>query len=211
MNNYIDQIKDAVITMKPENIEGLIKDAIRDGVSLSDIINNSLIASMDIIGNKFSNGEIFVPEMLFSAKIMKKGLNLIKPYLQDGQSESKGTVLLCTVKGDLHDIGKNLVGMMLEGAGFQVFDIGVDKSKEEIVGQVEEQKPDILGLSTLLTTTMPEMKQVIEELKKKGLRDNVKVLIGGAPVTAAYACEIGADGYGKDAAIAVELSKKFFE
>lgn len=211
MGDYIAQIKEAVITMKGNEIENLVKIAIDDGVSLNKIMNDALIAAMDVIGNKFSDNEIFVPEMLLSAKIMKKGLDLIKPHLNSEEIISRGTVLLCTVKGDMHDIGKNIVGMMLEGAGFRVIDLGVDLSKEEISAQVEEIKPDILGLSALLTTTMPEMKNIIEELETKGLKNSIGVLIGGAPVTAEYAAQIGADGYGKDAAEAVELSRNLYK
>ncbi len=144
------------------------------------------------------------PFILFS----KKGLEIIKPLLQDDASESKGTIIICTVKGDMHDIGKNLVTMMLEGAGFNVIDLGVDLSVEKVIEQVAQVKPDILGLSALLTTTMPEMKKVIEALEEKGLRNNLKVIIGGAPVDAAFAQKIGADGFGDDATEAVKQARR---
>jgi 5-methyltetrahydrofolate--homocysteine methyltransferase len=140
---------------------------------------------------------------------MKKGLDIIKPLLKEGETESKGTIMMCTVKGDIHDIGKNLVNMMLEGAGFDVIDLGVDLTVETVIGQVEKIKPDVLGLSALLTTTMAEMKKVIETLESKGLRDSIKVMVGGAPVDATFAEKIGADGYGKDAAEAVDLARNF--
>ena len=175
---------------------------------MNRLVNDALIAAMDIVGEKFGRHEIFVPEMLVAALTMKKGLAIVKPLVEGEKSGSKGTILMGTVKGDMHDIGKNLVIMMLEGAGFKVIDLGIDLDVEKVVGKVEEIKPQILGLSALLTTTMPEMKKVIETLEKRGLRKAVKVLVGGAPVDAAFAQKIGADGYGKDAAEAVRLAKE---
>ena len=209
MSNDLGQIKDVIIGGKHKEIEDLVKAAIKkEKVSLDSIINDAMIAAMDIVGQKFADSEIFVPEMLVSAMTMKKGLNIIKPLLQGDASESKGTIIICTVKGDMHDIGKNLVTMMLEGAGFNVVDLGVDLSVEKVIEQVEQVKPEILGLSALLTTTMPEMKKVIEALEEKGLRNNVKVIIGGAPVDAAFAQKIGADGYGDDATEAVRQARR---
>ena len=209
MNNDLRQIKDVIIGGKHKEIEDLVKAAIKkEDVSLDSIVNDAMIAAMDIVGQKFADSEIFVPEMLVSAMTMKKGLNIIKPLLQGDASESKGTIIICTVKGDMHDIGKNLVTMMLEGAGFNVVDLGVDLSVEKVIEQVEQVKPEILGLSALLTTTMPEMKKVIEALEEKGLRNNVKVIIGGAPVDAAFAQKIGADGYGDDATEAVRQARR---
>jgi 5-methyltetrahydrofolate--homocysteine methyltransferase len=167
-----------------------------------------MVAAMDVVGQKFAANEIFIPEMLVSAVTMKKGLDIIKPLLKGDEIESKGTIIMCTVKGDIHDIGKNLVIMMLQGAGFDVIDLGVDMSTEELTQKVDEIKPDILGLSALLTTTMPEIKKVIETLKDKGLRNSVKVMVGGAPLNAAFAEEVDADGYGQDAAEAVELARR---
>ena len=209
MSNDLGQIKDVIIGGKHKEIEDLVKAAIKkEEVSLDSIVNDAMIAAMDIVGQKFADSEIFVPEMLVSAMTMKKGLNIIKPLLQGDASESKGTIIICTVKGDMHDIGKNLVTMMLEGAGFNVVDLGVDLSVEKVIEQVEQVKPEILGLSALLTTTMPEMKKVIEALEEKGLRNNVKVIIGGAPVDAAFAQKIGADGYGDDATEAVRQARR---
>ena len=209
MGDHLDEIRDAVISGKHKEIEDLVKAAIEDRANLDELINDAMIAAMDVVGKKFADNEIFVPEMLVSAVTMKKGLALIKPLLQDEETESKGVIIMCTVKGDIHDIGKNLVIMMLEGAGFNVIDLGVDLTVEKLIHQVEEIKPDILGLSALLTTTMPEMKNVIGTLESKGLRNNVKVIVGGAPVDTTFAEKIGADGYGKDAAEAVQLARSF--
>ena len=207
MSKNLGKIKDAIIGGKHKKVEDLVKAAIKADVNLNSIINDAMIAAMDIVGQKFADREIFVPEMLVSAVTMKKGLDIIKPLLQDDTSESKGTIMMCTVKGDMHDIGKNLVTMMLEGAGFNVIDLGVDLGVEKVIEQVEQVQPDILGLSALLTTTMPEMKKVLEALEEKGLRNNVKVIIGGAPVDVAFAQKIGADGYGKDATEAVKQAR----
>jgi 5-methyltetrahydrofolate--homocysteine methyltransferase len=208
MNQSIEQIQDAVVTGKHKEIVGLVEAAVKDQIDLDSIINEGLIAAMDIVGKKFGTGEIYVPEMLVAAATMKKGLAVIQPLLKGGASEPKGTVVMCTVKGDLHDIGKNLVVMMLEGAGFRVIDLGVDLSAERLVDEVTELKPEVLGLSALLTTTMPEMQRVIATFQERGLRDSIKIMVGGAPVDANFAAKIGADGYGKDASEAVQLAKR---
>jgi len=208
MNERLETIKAAVVFGKHGEIVDLVRRAVDTGDDPNRIINEALIAAMDVVGQKFASNEIFVPEMLASAFTMKKGLEIVKPRLGGEKSKSMGTILMGTVKGDLHDIGKNLVIMMLEGAGFNVVDLGVDLSVEKVVEKVEEIKPRILGLSALLTTTMPEMKRVIEVLEQKGLRQKVKVLVGGAPVDARFAEKIGADGYGKNAAEAVRLARE---
>ncbi len=207
MNQSIEQIKEAVVAGKHKEIVGLVETAVKDQIDLNSIINEGLIEAMDIVGRKFGTGEIYVPEMLVAAATMKKGLAVIQPLLKGAASQPKGTVVMCTVKGDLHDIGKHLVIMMLEGAGFRVIDLGVDLSAEKLVEQVIEIKPEVLGLSALLTTTMPEMQRVIATFHEGGLRDRVKIMVGGAPVDAKFAAKIGADGYGKDAAEAVQLAK----
>ena len=208
MNNHLHHIRDAVIAGRHKEIDALVEKAIKDGVNLDKLINDAMIRAMDVVGQRFSSGEIFVPEMLASAATMKRGLDLVKPLMKDQKAESKGTVIMCTVKGDIHDIGKNLVIMMLEGAGFTVIDLGVNLTVDKLIEEVARIKPDVLGLSALLTTTMTEMKRVIEALETNGLRSGLKVMVGGAPVDAAFAEKIGADGYGEDAAVAVMLARR---
>jgi 5-methyltetrahydrofolate--homocysteine methyltransferase len=207
MSNNIGDIKEAVVSGKHKEIESLVKASINEGTNLNAIINNAMIAAMNIVGQKFVDNEIYIPEMLASGITMKKGLSLIKPLLKPEETEANGAIIMCTVKGDLHDIGKNLVIMMLEGAGYNVIDLGVDVTVEKMIQQVKEIKPDILGLSALLTTTMPEMKKVIEAIEDNGLRKSVKVMVGGATLDTRFAEEIGADGYGKDAAEAVKQAR----
>ena len=193
---------------KTKRSKELVRAAIDEKVDRSTRTKTGLIAAMDIVGKKFGSGEILFPEMLVAEITMKQGLEIIKPLLQGADAAAKGTVLLMgTVKGD-HDIGKNLVIMMLEGAGFKVIDLGIDLSVEKVVEKVREIKPDVLGLSALLTTTMPEMQNVIAMIREQGLRDSVKIMVGGAPLDSAFADKIGADGYGKDAVAAVQLAKK---
>ncbi len=208
MDNYFQEIREAVVNRKKDQIEELVKGAIEKGVGIDQIINDGLIVAMEMIGQKYTNGQIYIPEMLASAITMKRGLDTIKPFLKAEAIKSKGVILMGTVQGDIHDIGKNIVIMMLEGGGFQVFDLGVDVRKDKIVQQIEEIKPDLLGLSALLTTTMPGMKAVIDELEEKGLREKIKIMVGGAPVDAAFARKIGADGYGANAVEAVRLAKE---
>ena len=209
MEKLLEDIKNTVIAGKHKEIEALVQKAVQEKANLDDLINRALIAAMDVVGNRFARSEIFVPEMLVSAVTMKKGLDIIKPLLKENEEQTKGRVVLCTVKGDLHDIGKNLVAMMLEGAGLEVVDLGVDVTVEKVIEKVNEIKPQVLGLSALLTTTMPEMQNVINLLHSKGIRENVKVMIGGAPVDADFAKKIGADAYGEDAAEAVTIARSF--
>lgn len=207
MTDHVETVRKAVIEGRHKEIEQLVRNALEDGADPHALIQEGMIQAMDMVGRKFSDGIIFVPEMLVSAVTMKKGLELIKPLLK-GNGKSSGRVLMATVKGDLHDIGKNLVIMMLEGAGFQVTDLGVDIDVDTLVGKVKELQPQVLGLSALLTTTMPEMAKVIQALEAQGLREKVKVMVGGAPVDQKFAQQIRADGYGKDAAEAVELARR---
>ena len=211
MEKQFEEIKNTVINGKHKEIESLVENAIQSQLNLDDLINNALIGAMDVVGDRFSKSEIFVPEMLVAAMTMKKGLDIIKPALKDQEAQSKGKVVVCTVQGDLHDIGKNLVGMMLEGAGFEVIDMGVDVTVENVVDTVSEIQPQVLGLSALLTTTMPEMENVINVLQARGLRGTVKVMVGGAPLSAEFAQKIGADAFGKDASEAVNLARSFID
>ncbi len=209
MTDDMESIKTAVIEGKHGEIKQVVQQALDAGKDPEAIINDALIAAMDVVGKDFGDGKIFVPEMLVSAVTMKAGLEVVKPLLAGGQTRHRGTVILATVKGDLHDIGKNLVTMMLEGAGFKVMDLGVDLSAEKLIEEVKSIQPDILGMSALLTTTMPEMQKVIGALTAQGLRDKLKVMVGGAPVDRTFAEKIGADGYGANAAEAVELARRF--
>jgi 5-methyltetrahydrofolate--homocysteine methyltransferase len=183
-----------------------VQNALDDGVPASDILQNGLIAAMDEVGRLFEEGDYFVPEMLIAARAMKAGLSIIKPLLVESGIELAGKVVIGTIKGDLHDIGKNLVAMMLEGAGFEIFDLGTDVTPEQFVEAIQDGA-DIVGLSALLTTTMPGMETTIQAIKNAGLRNRVKVIVGGAPVTAEYADQIGADGFAPDASQAVTLAK----
>ncbi len=189
-----------------KEVERLTQEALQEGLSAQDILNGGLIAGMSVIGERFKRNECFVPTVLLAARAMKMGMALLKPILADTGVESIGKVVLGTVKGDQHDIGKNLVGMMLEGAGFEVIDLGTDTPSEKFVEMAREKKADIVGMSALLTTTMPGMKTTIEALKSAGL--TVRTMIGGALVTQRYADEINADAFGKDAAVAVEKAKE---
>ena len=193
------------------SVHALTDKALTQNISVGEILNNGLVAGMDVIGEKFKNNEVFIPEVLVSAKAMKAGMELIKPLLAKANVESKGKVVIGTVKGDLHDIGKRIVAMLLEGAGFEVTDLGTDVSKEKFLEFVEKEQADILGMSALLTTTMTYMKEVIEAVENANLKQDVRVIIGGAPITHSYAEEIKADGYAPDAASAVDLVKDLLE
>jgi len=184
------------------------QQAIDAGTSVQDILDKGLIATMDEVGENFSKGTIFVPQMLRSAKTMQECMKLLQPLFQEGNVAVKGKVLIGTVKGDLHDIGKNLVSMMLEGAGFTLVDLGVDVPPEKFVQKIQEVEPDIVAMSALLSTTMPSMPLTIEAMQQANIRDKVKVMIGGAPVTQKYADEIKADAYASDAGSAVNKAKE---
>jgi 5-methyltetrahydrofolate--homocysteine methyltransferase len=188
-------------------VQEKVQAAIDEGMPPDKILNEGLVEAMAKVGKLFEEGEYFVPEMLIAARAMKAGLALLKPRLMEADVEPAGKVAAGTVKGDLHDIGKNLVCMMLEGAGFEIVDMGTDVAPEQFVAAVQEQGVDLIAMSALLTTTMPNMQATIEALQEAGVRDNVGVMIGGAPVTDAYAEEIGADGYAPDASRAVSLAK----
>jgi 5-methyltetrahydrofolate--homocysteine methyltransferase len=208
MSEILEQISTAVIEGELGEIEDLTEDALDDGLSAEEILNKGLMAGMDYVGVEFKAGNMFVPEVLRSAKTMQISMDILKPLLAEAGAKMVGKVLLGTVKGDLHDIGKNLVGMMCEGAGFEIKDIGKDVAPEDFVKAVKEFEPDVLGMSALLTTTMRAMESTIKVLEEAGVRDKVKIMIGGAPVTQAFADQIGADGYSSNAAGAADLAKK---
>jgi len=205
MANF-EMLSQSVITGKEAQVKEQTKTMIDAGANPLEIINNGLIAGMNVVGARFKNGEMFVPEVLMSAKSMAAGIEMVKPLIADKDMPSKGKILLGTVKGDLHDIGKNLVGMMLESGGFRVINLGIDIAPEKFVAAVKEYNPDIVAMSALLTTTMLHMKDTIELIKEEGLK--VKCIVGGAPISQDFADEIGADGFAPDAASAVELSAK---
>ena len=202
-------LTEAVIKGDMNTAVAQTQSALDAGNNVNDIVDKGLIAGMDEVGERFSKGQFFVPQMLRAAKTMQECMKLLQPLLKEGDVTSKGNVLIGTVKGDLHDIGKNLVGMMCEGAGFEVKDIGKDITPEQFVEEIKAYEPDVLGMSALLTTTMRVMGHTIKALEEAGVRDKVKVMIGGAPVTQAFADEIGADGYSSNAAGAADLAKKF--
>ena len=189
-------IFNAVLAFDEATVTAKTQAEIDAGTDIGAILNDGLISAMDEVGERFSAGELFVPEMLMAAQAMKAGLELLKPHLAEGQNQSKGTVVIGTVKGDLHDIGKNLVAMMMEGAGFNVINLGINTDADAFLDAIREHNVDILGMSALLTTTMPYMQVVIDALKDQGLREQIIVLVGGAPLNEAFAEEIGADGYG---------------
>ncbi|MFB0508214.1 MAG: corrinoid protein [Thermodesulfobacteriota bacterium] len=202
----LNEISLMVQTGNFKEVERLTREALQGGVSAQDVLDGGLIVGMSVIGERFKKNEIYVPEVLLAARAMKAGMGLLKPILVDTGVEPIGRVVLGTVKGDQHDIGKNLVGMMLEGAGFEVIDLGVDTTSEKFVEAAKEKRADIVGMSALLTTTMPHMKRVIEALKSGGV--TVKTMVGGAPVTQRFADEIRADAFGSDAAVAVDKAKE---
>ena len=202
----LTDIINAVVSLKKDEVVEHVIAEIEAGTPVDDILDKGLIESMDVVGAKFSSGELFVPEMLMAAKAMQAGLEVLKPHLSGDVTAEKGTVLIGTVKGDLHDIGKNLVSIMVEGAGFNVIDLGVDVDAEKFVTEAQTQNADVVCLSALLTTTMPVMAKTVEAIKEAGLK--VKTIIGGAPVTQAYAEQIGADGFSDNAPGAVELIRK---
>jgi 5-methyltetrahydrofolate--homocysteine methyltransferase len=207
MEILLQNIYENVINGQKQETESDVRSALDSQLSAETILNDGLISAMAEVGRRFEAGEFYVPEMLIAARAMQAGLGILKPYLVEKKFRAKGKVIMGTVKGDLHDIGKNLVSIMLEGAGFEVVDLGTDVPPDKFVAAVHENQPDLIGLSALLTTTMQNMKSIIEALVEAGVREQVKVIIGGAPVTEVYAETIGADGYAADASRAVSLAK----
>lgn len=206
MSEVLAKMQTDLYRGKAAEVEAATRQALDEGVSPGDILHAGLLEAMDRVGTDFKAGDLFIPEVLMAAKAMHAGLDLLRPLLAESDSPSRGRILMGTVEGDLHDIGKNLVGMMMESGGMEVIDIGIDVPAEKFVEAVKEHKPQVVGMSALLTTTMLAMKETVEELEKEGLRDSVKIIVGGAPVTQDFADEIGADGWAPDAASAKDLA-----
>ncbi|RLC00394.1 MAG: cobalamin-binding protein [Deltaproteobacteria bacterium] len=202
-------MQDALVSCNEDKLLGLVNSALSADTPAFDILNQGLIAGMDIVGEKMENGDMFIPEVLMAAKAMGECVAILKPLLGEGESSTGANVIIGTVKGDLHDIGKNLVAMMMGSAGMEIHNLGVDIAPEDFVTQIKEKNAQIVCLSALLTTTMPMMKQTVDAIVESGLRDQVKILVGGAPVTQAFADEIGADGFAADAGSASKLAKSF--
>lgn len=200
-----DRIKEGISKGNVSLIKETVTALVEEGIAPLTIINDGLMVAMNEVGVRFKNGDMFVPEVMMSAKALSAGLEIVKPLLSTEDDISKGKVIIGTVKGDLHDIGKNLVAMMLESSGFTVINMGVDISEEKFIEAIKEHQPDILGMSALLTTTMPAMESTIQAIQQAGLRDQVKIIVGGAPVSQKFAQEIGADGYSGDAQEAITL------
>lgn len=207
----LNRLRDVVINGEDQQAKSITAAALAEGVAPLHIVDTFLIPAMDEVGNKFERNEYFVPELLLSARSMKACMSLIRPLLAEEGNEPTGRVVIGTVKGDMHDIGKNLVGAMLEGGGFEVYDLGVNVGPEKFIEKVRSTGAKIVGMSALLTTTMPSMKKPIQAFVDSGLRDSVRMMIGGAPVSQKFADEIGADGYGENAPQAVQLAKKLTE
>lgn len=202
------ELADSIIRGDNITSKKIAEKLVKEGVSATDILNNGLMPGMNVVGKKFKANEMYIPEVLIAARAMHAAMDIIKPLLTETDEELKGSIAIGTVQGDLHDIGKNLVGMLCEGAGFTVVDLGFDVSAEKILDAVKTHKPDVVGLSALLTTTMRVMGYTIKALQEAGLRDQVKVMVGGAPVDHDFAMKIGADGYGSNAPAGADLAKK---
>lgn len=206
----LQEISNAIETGKKKMMRGLVEEALAEGIAPIDILNHGMIDTMGIVGEKFKANEIFVPEMLIAARAMKEGVEALKPHLAGNKTGVNGKFIIGTVEGDLHDIGKNLVAMMVESAGYEVIDLGVDVSKEKLIEAIQAN-PDcrLVGLSALLTTTMPAMKALVAAISESGLKDQVKIMVGGAPISQEFANSIGADAFAPDAASAAAIAKSF--
>jgi 5-methyltetrahydrofolate--homocysteine methyltransferase len=207
MSEILQKIVENLYDGEEEKVSALVQDALDKEMTPEEILSGGLIAGMDQVGRDFKAGDLFVPEVLIAARAMRAGMDILRPLLSEADAAGAGKLVIGTVKGDLHDIGKNLVKMMLEGAGFQTVDLGTDVEPQAFVDAVREHQPELVGMSALLTTTMVNMKATIEALEEAGQRESVKVMIGGAPVTAAFAKELGADAYAPDAAAAVDTAR----
>jgi 5-methyltetrahydrofolate--homocysteine methyltransferase len=208
MSKVLERLAAVILEGDMDASPDLVRKAVEEGISPSDILNKGMVLGMNEVGVRFRAGDMFVPEVLMSAEAMQTGLEILRPLLVESGAEMLGTVVMATVEGDLHDIGKNLVGMLCEGAGFEVIDLGFDVSADKIVEAVKEHRPAVVGLSALLTTTMRVMSYTIKALEEAGLRTQVKVMVGGAPVDEEFAMKIGADGYGSNAPAGADLAKR---
>ena len=208
MADILQEMASKLYDGEAEKVAALVQQALDQGMAPAEVMSGGLIAGMDEVGKDFKAGDLFVPEVLIAARAMRAGMSILRPLLSESDVPSAGKYVIGTVKGDLHNIGKNLVMMMLEGAGFETIDLGTDVGPKDFVAAVREHQPFLMGMSALLTTTMVNMKTTIEALEEAGLRDTVKVMIGGAPVTTAFAEEIGADAYAPDAASAVDTARE---
>lgn len=207
-NSKISEIKEMLMKGRAKNVKTLVEEALVEGYDVNELLNEGLLSGMQEIGEKFKKNEVFVPEVLVAARAMNMGMTVLEPLLVEGDYEPLGKAVIGTVHGDMHDIGKNLVAMMLKGGGIEVYDVGVDATVEKFIDKAQEVGADIICMSALLTTTMSYMKEVIDTLNAKGMRDNVIVMVGGAPVTESFAEQIGADYYTSDAATAVTVAKE---
>jgi len=205
----LGRIRDAIVNLDIDNIGRLCEEAVRAGVPAYEVVMEGMARGMEVVGEKYERNEYFLAELIMAGETMKEGMKVLEPYLKAGELKKIGKVVIGTVRGDLHDIGKNIVATLLSAAGFDVIDLGVDVPPEKFVEAVKENSPDIVGMSALLTTTMVEMEDIIKELKKAGLRDKVKVIIGGAPITREYAEKIGADAAARDAVEGVNICKSW--
>jgi len=207
MQALFEKMAEALIAGQEDSVKALTQEALDNGAGAREILDKGLLAGMDVVGKRFKAGDMFIPEVLLCARTMHGAMEILKPFLSEGDQRGAGIFLLGTVEGDLHDIGKNLVGMMLRGAGFKIIDLGTNVTPEAFVNAVKEHQPDILGMSALLTTTMPKMAETIKALEEAGIRDSIKIMAGGAPVTQDFIEQIGADAYGANAASAAEKAK----
>lgn len=209
--SILDEMNTSVIEGDRDKVEELTRQALEQGIEVKAILNEGMIGAMDVVGQRFESGEMFIPEMIVAGEAMTRGLNILRPLFKESGIKPQGTVVIGTVKGDVHSIGKSLASMMMEGAGFKIIDLGVSVSPEQFVNSAREEGAQLVGMSALLTTTMPLMKATIDALKEAGLLDKVKTLIGGAPITQEYADKIGADGYAPDAATGVKKVKELVQ
>ena len=208
MEELYEKLAEGLIAADVESVNKLVQEGLDKNLPAKEILDNGLIPGMDIVGQRMKTGELFIPEVLRSARVMQGAIALLKPHLSEEDKSGLGTIVIGTVEGDLHDIGKNLVSMMLQGAGFSVVDLGTNVKPQDFVEAVKSNKANILGMSALLTTTMPKMEETVRALKESGIRDQVKIMAGGAPVTQKFIDDIGADGYGANAASASEVAKE---